>query len=145
MQEHDTDAIVATHTGIKWRRHLPGGKLFVNAGVLGRPENDGTTNVWYTVLEADTAHKPVGTPDPRASARANSAIPTRALSPSPPHTNGQSEITVTFVPVEYDHECLAREMASEGLPSEFRETILTGWWTTCLEILPAKERKCGRF
>jgi hypothetical protein len=24
------------------------------------------------------------------------------------------------------------------------ETILTGWWTTCLEILPAKERSLGR-
>ena len=39
----------------------------------------------------------------------------------------------------------AREMRSEGLPSEFIETIETGWWTTCLEILPAKERARGKF
>jgi diadenosine tetraphosphatase ApaH/serine/threonine PP2A family protein phosphatase len=48
-----------------------------------------------------------------------------------------------FVPVRYDHESLAREMESEGLPPEFVETIRTGWWTTCLEILPAKERARG--
>jgi len=28
------------------------GRHFVNVGVLGRPENDGRTNVWYALLEA---------------------------------------------------------------------------------------------
>ena len=55
------------------------------------------------------------------------------------------EVEVEFVPVAYDHEALAREMAEEKLPPEFIETIRTGWWTTCLEILPAKERERGRF
>ena len=32
-----------------------------------------------------------------------------------------------------------------GMYEEFVETILTGWWTTCLEILPARERARGRF
>ena len=50
-----------------------------------------------------------------------------------------------FPRVRYDHERLAREMETEGLPAEFVETIRTGWWTTCLEILPAKERARGRF
>ena len=35
-------------------------------------------------------------------------------------------------------------MRAESLPEEFVETILTGWWTTCLEVLPAKERARGR-
>jgi predicted phosphodiesterase len=52
---------------------------------------------------------------------------------------------VEFVPVDYEHERLAREMESEGLPPEFVDTIRTGWWTTCLEILPAKERTAGRY
>ncbi len=47
--------------------------------------------------------------------------------------------------VAYDTERLAAEMRNEGLPDEFVETIETGWWTTCLEILPAKERAAGRF
>lgn len=50
-----------------------------------------------------------------------------------------------FVPLSYDHARLAREMGEEGLPPEFIETIQTGWWTTCLEILPPKERRRGRY
>src|SRR5207244_3889049 len=34
---------------------------------------------------------------------------------------------------------------AEGLPPEFAETLRTGWWTTCLENLPARERARGRF
>jgi predicted phosphodiesterase len=54
-------------------------------------------------------------------------------------------LRVDIVPVAYDWARLAREMKAEGLPPEFIETIATGWWTTCLEILPAKERARGRF
>jgi len=45
----------------------------------------------------------------------------------------------------YDHAALAREMREEGIPEEFVATIETGWWTTCLEILPAKERARGKW
>lgn len=112
-KQHEADVILATHTGIKWKRSLPGDRLFVNVGALGRPENDGTTNVWMTIVERDDA-APEG-------------------------------VRAEFVPVHYDHGRLASEMRAEKLPEEFVETILTGWWTTCLEILPAKERKRGRF
>ncbi len=50
-----------------------------------------------------------------------------------------------FRPVGYDHERLAEAMIAEELPIEFVDTIRTGWWTTCLEILPAKERRRGRW
>jgi hypothetical protein len=36
-------------------------------------------------------------------------------------------------------------MLSEGLPAEFQQTVLTGWWTTCLEVLPTKERRRGEY
>ena len=52
---------------------------------------------------------------------------------------------VEFIPVEFDHARLAFEMEQEGLPKEFAETILTGWWTTCLEVLPGRERARGKF
>jgi len=52
---------------------------------------------------------------------------------------------VEFIPVDYDHQRLAQEMRAEGLPEEFVETIVTGWWTTCLEVLPAKERRRGKW
>lgn len=54
-------------------------------------------------------------------------------------------IQVEFVPLPYDHERLAREMEEEQLPAEFVETVRTGWWTTCLEIMPPKERSRGRW
>ena len=108
--ESEADIVLATHSGIKWHRELNGERHFVNAGVLGRPENDGTTHVWYTQIDI----------------------------------RADGNVRIEFVPVKYDHERLAQEMAAEGLPIEFQETIRTGWWTTCLEILPAKERRCGK-
>ena len=41
-----------THTGIKWHRALPSGRHALNVGALGRPENDGTPRVWYTLVTA---------------------------------------------------------------------------------------------
>jgi predicted phosphodiesterase len=108
LRDGGTDVLLCTHTGIKWQRRLPEGKHLVNVGVIGRPENDGQTNVWYTILTAG------------------------------------DDLQVEFVPVHYDHERLALEMEQEGLPPEFIETIRTGWWTTCMEILPAKERGRGK-
>ncbi|MAD80458.1 MAG: metallophosphoesterase family protein [Pirellulaceae bacterium] len=54
------------------------------------------------------------------------------------------EFRVEFAPVHYDYQRLAAEMAGERLPEEFIEAIVTGWWTTCLEVLPSKERRCGK-
>jgi len=48
------------------------------------------------------------------------------------------------IPISYDHNRLATEMREQRLPEEFVETILSGWWTTCLEVLPAKERDASR-
>jgi predicted phosphodiesterase len=108
-RQHEADVILATHTGVKWHRPLTGNRHFVNVGVLGRPENDGQSCVWYALLDAGP------------------------------------EFRVEFVPVKYDHYRLAAEMRAERLPEEFVATILTGWWTTCLEILPAKERRRGKY
>jgi diadenosine tetraphosphatase ApaH/serine/threonine PP2A family protein phosphatase len=56
-----------------------------------------------------------------------------------------SQLEVRLLPLAYDHQRLAHEMRSEKLPDEFVETILSGWWTTCLEILPARERAASRY
>jgi predicted phosphodiesterase len=107
--DYEADVILATHTGIKWQRRTPDGKLFANVGVIGRPENDGHTNVWYSIVHF--------TP----------------------------ELSIEYRALEYDHHRLAREMKEEKLPQEFIETVRTGWWTTCLEVLPGKERARGKF
>lgn len=57
----------------------------------------------------------------------------------------EEKLSVEFLPIPYDHRELARQMEEEDLPDEFIETILTGWWTTCLEVLPAKERSIGPY
>jgi hypothetical protein len=58
---------------------------------------------------------------------------------------GAGTLTAELIPIAYDHAVLAAEMRQEGICDEFVETIETGWWTTCLEILPAKERARGRY
>lgn len=108
LRESRADQLLCTHTGIHWQRTLPGGGRVVNVGAVGRPANDGRTEVWYAFFEPGFE-------------------------------------AACFVPVAYDHEALALEMEEEALPKEFVETIRTGWWTTCLEVLPAKERARGRF
>ena len=55
------------------------------------------------------------------------------------------DVDAELVPVAYDWQRLAAEMRAEDLPREFVETVESGWWTTCLEILPAKERARGRY
>lgn len=123
--EHSADIIVGTHSGIHWERQLSDGRRYVNVGVLGRPENDGHTNVWYAVVStgADATRNPL-----LCTAR-GIGVP----------------VSVEFVPVQYDHQRLAAEMQGEQLPDEFVQTVLTGWWTTCLEILPSRERRSGQF
>lgn len=117
LETNACDVILATHTGLHWRRQLPGDRAFVNVGVIGRPANDGNTNVWYTMLK---------TGDDR----------THSCS---------SRFECDFIPVAYNFERLALEMEKEQLPPEFAATIRTGWWTTCLEVLPGKERRRGQF
>ena len=109
-ENYSVDVICCSHTGIKWQRPLPGRRHFVNVGVIGRPENDGQTDVWFSLLEF------------RAG-----------------------QFTCDFRRLKYDHERLSQEMRSEKLPEEFVETIQTGWWTTCMEIMPAKERLRGKL
>jgi len=110
LDQQRCDAVLCTHTGLQWHRHLPSGRDVINVGVIGRPANDGGPHVWYSMLEAR-----------------------------------EDGLNVELLPLVYDHPGLAAEMRAEGLPEEFVETILTGWWTTCLEILPARERAASRF
>lgn len=109
-RDWDCDLVACTHTGIHWERRLPDGRGVVNVGAVGRPANDGRTEVWYALLELV-----------------------------------EDQIHTSFLPVAYDWRRVAREMEREALPAEFVATLATGWWTTCLEILPARERTRGRW
>jgi hypothetical protein len=111
LDQFRCDGLLCTHTGLHWHRRLPSRRDAVNVGVIGRPANDGKTDVWYALLQARRG----------------------------------PELAVELIPLAYDHHGLGEEMQREELPKEFVETILSGWWTTCLEILPAAERSASRF
>ncbi|HYL04961.1 MAG TPA: metallophosphoesterase family protein [Thermoanaerobaculia bacterium] len=115
---HRCDALLCTHTGLPWHRRLPSGRDAVNVGAIGRPANDGRAEVWYALLEARPAGSGGGPP---------------------------GGLGVELVPLRYDHQAMAAGVRAAGLPEEFAATLLTGWWTTCLEILPARERAASRF
>lgn len=116
LDDYEADVLLCTHTGIHWQRMLPDGRRVINVGAIGRPPNDGHTTVWYALLTAQPTDSPY-----------------------------DQQLTSELLPVVYDYEQLAIDMRQEQLPEEFIETITRGWWTTCLEILPPKERSRGRF
>ncbi|MFB6240085.1 MAG: metallophosphoesterase, partial [Gemmatimonadota bacterium] len=151
-RKHGADVVLCTHTGIHWKRRLPSGGWFVNVGCIGRPANDGRTDVWYTLISRagdDDGDPARGAAVDRLEKAAAEADDRREGGNGRPGEEGEPAsgraLDVEFVPVSYDHEALAEEMRREELPEEFVETILTGWWTTCLEVLPVKERRRGEY
>jgi len=103
------DVLLCTHTGLPWQKRVDG-TLIVNVGVIGKPANDGRTDVWYAVLDL---------------------------------ADGQAG--AELVALAYDWPAHAASMRDAGLPEAFVETIETGWWTTCLEVVPPAERSRGRY
>ncbi|MCA9562588.1 MAG: metallophosphoesterase family protein [Myxococcales bacterium] len=116
LDETGTDVVFVTHTGLHWQRWL------------------GDSQHHRGVVNVGAIGRPANNGDTRVW---------YALVDAPSEPGGTPE--VTFRGVEYDYEKLAAEMRAEALPEEFVETILSGWWTTCLEILPAKERRISRY
>lgn len=128
-EKYDTDIIIGTHTGLHWHREASPGKHFINCGAIGRPPNDGQATVVYAIIKVEGAE-----------------LLNKDFSPSASSDDaGAPRLKLEFVRFAYDYERFAAEMASERLPEEFIETIRTGWWTTCNEILPAKERARGLY
>jgi hypothetical protein len=53
--------------------------------------------------------------------------------------------TAQIISLPYDWRAQVRSMRDAGLPEAFVRTSETGWWTTCLEVLPAAERSRGHY
>ena len=110
VRASNAELLLCTHTGIPWQREIAG-TLIVNVGAIGRPANDGRTDVSYAVIDL---------------------------------CDGEIR-AVELVALAYDWCAQAASMRAAGLPEPFVETIETGWWTTCLEIVPARERSRGAY
>jgi predicted phosphodiesterase len=50
-----------------------------------------------------------------------------------------------LIALDYDWAAQAASIRTAGLPEAFAEAVETGWWTTCLEIVPPRERSRGRY
>ncbi len=110
VRASEAELLLCTHTGIAWTRVVEGTRI-VNVGAIGRPANDGRTEVWYAVIDLA----------------------------------GGAVRAVELVALAYDWRAQAASMRAAGLPEPFAETIETGWWTTCLEVVPPRERARGAF
>jgi len=111
----DTDLALVTHTGLHWHRFLD--------DAPGR----GLVNVGAIGRPANDG---------------NTAVWYALLTAT---SDRAHPVQVEMRQVAYDHARLAVEMRDEGLPEEFVTTILTGWWTSCLEVLPSLERARSRY
>lgn len=58
-QAEACDVVITGHCGIPFIAPLSAG-TWINAGVIGMPANDGTTDGWYAVLEMDAAGVRIG-------------------------------------------------------------------------------------
>jgi hypothetical protein len=57
----------------------------------------------------------------------------------------EGQASAELVALDYDWQAHTASMRNAGLPEAFVQTVETGWWTTCLEIVPPVERSRGRF
>ena len=153
---YDADVLLITHTGIPWVRRLGrtwGGGVVVNVGAIGRPANDGRTDVWYALIDvpavslsrADRSLSAAAPPAQTVAVGSGVAVGDSVDMGTPAPGTAAEKLHVTLRPVAYDFERLAADMRAEALPVEFIETITSGYWTTCLEILPARERSRGIY
>lgn len=105
------EIICATHSGIPWVRSVA-----LSPGQQGH---------WFNVgVLGRPAHEP------------SSAVYYGSL-----ELDGAGGIQPRLHPLTYDIAPVVEAMAQAGLPVEFRESLTTGEWTTCAEVLPATERR----
>ncbi|MEL6903511.1 MAG: metallophosphoesterase [Cyanobacteria bacterium J06606_4] len=114
LQRYGVDGICATHSGLPWLRQVT--------------QPDERSGFWFNV---GVLGRPANT--------GNSAVtygllrwPAASAAPEP-HLQHMT----------YDVSATVRAMREEGLPEAFIESLETGIWTTCAEILPAAERQRG--
>ena len=114
--ENAADVICSTHTGLHWHRELP--------GPIDDPRRE---RHWVNVGVLG-----------RPANDGRTCVWMTLL-----QIDRRGRVDIEFVPVGYDHQRLAAEMRAERLPDEFIATVTDGYWTTCLEVLPSRERRAG--
>ncbi|MGQ0632275.1 MAG: radical SAM protein [Sporichthyaceae bacterium] len=116
------DVILCTHSGLPWQRRFA--RHVGDGGAVGRVRDTLVVNVGVIGKPANDGRREVW-------------YAVLDL------VDGQ--VSAELVPLAYDWAAQAASMRAAGLPELFVSTIETGWWTTCLEILPPVERSRGRY
>lgn len=124
--EHACAVLLVTHTGIPWIRQIS-----EQPRASGSESRPGQSPSPLLVVNVGA----IGRPANDGASHVWYAVITVAA----------GTVEAELVPVAYDHAELAHHMRQEGICEEFAETVESGWWTTCLEILPPKERARGRY
>ena len=118
VQESGADVICCTHSGLPWTKRVQG------------TTPDGS--------EVDTLVVNVGVLGrPANDGERNVWYAMLTLD--------DGRASAELVPLDYDWRAQAASMRAGGLPEAFVETVETGWWTTCLEVVPPVERSRGRY
>lgn len=97
------DVLIGGHCGLPFGQVWRTG-AWLNAGVIGMPANDGTTDGWYMLLA------PEG-----------------------------KRLRASWHRLKYDAPAAAQAMRDAGLPTAYRDALLSGLWPST-DILPVAER-----
>ncbi|MEL6161434.1 MAG: metallophosphoesterase [Cyanobacteria bacterium J06623_5] len=117
LQRYGVEGICATHSGLPWLRQVARPSATHQTSNLG---------FWFNV---GVLGRPANTGNPAVTYGLLS-WPDLVSAPKP-HLQSMT----------YDVSATVSAMRREGLPEAFIESLETGIWTTCAEILPTAERR----
>ncbi len=105
----ETDIIIGGHCGLPFSDQQ-NERLWANTGALGMPANDGTSRVWYLMMEPFKDNR----------------------------------ILLEHRSFEYENKQSAAAIEKEGLPDEYRKTLLNGIWDNCDILAEPETRQQGK-
>lgn len=117
------DVIIGGHCGLPFVSEATDDKLWLNAGVIGMPANDGSPQTWYMLIS------PTSGSDEEQEAQEKQEKDKQTKSAK-----------VSWHRLEYDYAKTIEKMQDERLAKGYQESLQTGLWPN-MDILPVTERR----
>lgn len=122
----EVDGVVCGHSGIPFARLLPGSSLsssrrrrmWLNAGVIGMPANDGTSRGWYALLQPGTSELEVSI----RSLEFDAAMAAQAIKNCPSLNIGYADALLTGIWPSHEILPLEERLQTE-MPLPDRKTL----------------------
>lgn len=112
----NADVIIGGHCGLPFTSEVTDDKLWLNAGVIGMPANDGSPQTWYMLISPSS-----GADEEQKKDEQNKSA------------------EVSWHRLEYDYAKTIETMQDEKLAKGYQESLQTGLWPN-MDILPQAER-----